>query len=73
MKEHSGSRGIVSHIFKFLTFLNLALYGTSAELHALAALHTKKELLVPIEMDAVWAPKIFWTLWQGIKPLAPCK
>jgi hypothetical protein len=47
--------------------------GLSAELHALAALHIKKELPVPIETDAVWATNTFWTLWQQDKPLAPCQ
>ena len=47
--------------------------GLNAELHALAALHTKKERLIAIEMDAVRARNTFWTLWQIDKPLAPCQ
>ena len=47
--------------------------GLSAELHALASLHTKKELLLPRQRDAVWALNTFWTLWQGIKTFAPCQ
>jgi hypothetical protein len=45
----------------------------SAELHALAILPTKNELPLPIKMDAVWLPNIFWTLWQQDKLLDPCQ
>jgi hypothetical protein len=45
--------------------------GLSAELHALAALHTKKELLVPIEMDAVWAPNYSGLFGKELNLLLP--
>jgi hypothetical protein len=40
------------------------------QLHDLATLALVKELPLPFEEEAVWAPELFWVLWRREKWLA---
>jgi len=38
--------------------------------YVLATLTPRKESLIPIELEAMWVPKLMWTLWRLYKSLA---
>jgi hypothetical protein len=43
----------------------------NGELHAPIALNPRKELLVPVAWEAVWASEPIWMLWSREKSLSP--
>jgi hypothetical protein len=66
VKACGGSRGVAPLIFSLLNNTEV-----SGQFYAPAALHPGKQLPIPAEQAAGWAPELVRTLWGTHKPLLP--